>query len=185
MSAERVLPSGMAAAFQARVIKLLILIDADFPAGITRIWSGLGTREFSGETYRGVGALLSIPAVKERTDGGLDEVTVSLSGLDSNIFDPTILGDYQGRSFSIRLGVLTGDEETLVGPLTLFKGVMDADSVAESGGESVVTMIARSSDSDKAKRRPWLYSQEDQNELHAGDKGLSRMTEIQGRGLEW
>ena len=185
MSSERSLPSGMAAAFEAGVIKPLILVDADFPAGVTRLWSGLGTREFLGETYRGVGGLLSIPSVKERTDGGISEVSVTLSGLDSNVFSPILLGDYQNRSCSIRLGVLTGDEETLVGPLSLFSGVMDEDSTLEDGQTSTVTIKARSRDSDKAKRRPWLYSNEDQEELYPDDIGLSRITEIQGRGLEW
>lgn len=185
MSAERLLPSGMAPAFQARVIKPVILIEADFPAGMTRLWSGLGTREFLGEIYRGVGTLLSIPSVRERTDGGLDQITVSLSGLDSNIFSPVMLGEYQDRPCSVRLGALTGDEETLIGPLSLFQGTMDEDSVSEDGNESIVSITARSRDSDKSKRRPWLYSQEDQQELHGGDLGLSRLTEIQGRALEW
>ena len=70
--------------------------------------------------------------------------------------------------------VFDADGEAIGAPVTLFRGLMDSDSVKDSGGEVSVTISLESAMSDQLRPRIFRYDHEDQQTRYPdeGDKGL-------------
>jgi hypothetical protein len=72
-------------------------------------------------------------------------------------------------------------------PVSLFRGLMDSDSVKDTGTEVSVTMSLESAMSDQLRPRVYRYTHEDQQTLYpdAGDKGLEFVAALQNLQLRW
>ena len=62
----RQVTSDMLAALQAPGIQPIIYAEMWFATATIRVWSGIGTTAWNGQTYIGLGTLLSIGASKMR-----------------------------------------------------------------------------------------------------------------------
>lgn len=104
MSSERDLYAGILAATEAKLIKPAILIEAEFPSGIKRIWSGYGQITFGGKPWQGVGEMLGIDAITEALDTAAQGISISFDAMDDSGVLALILGDnYQGSNITIYL----------------------------------------------------------------------------------
>ena len=64
----RTLSDQMKEIAQSKVLRPIILIDLMFTSGPLYIWNGNGTLVHSSTDYVGVGDLISIGAISEKTD---------------------------------------------------------------------------------------------------------------------
>ena len=187
MTPERPLDSEVRAAVAENVVRLAVLAYADFPSGPVRMWTGIGTLFVDGHDWQGVGSLLAIEDITETVDSAQNGMAVRLSGIPSEIFDAVTLGNYQNRRAEVSL-VLFDEDYTVCGsPVPLFKGLMDSDTVKDSGSEVSVTIYLESALSDQLRPRVFRYTHEDQQTLYPGedDKGLEFVAALQNLQLQW
>ncbi len=184
---ERPLNADTKAALQESAVNLALLVYADFPDGEIRVWSGVGVLFAEGVEWTGVGALLAIEDVTETTDSAQNGMAVKLSGIPSEIFTAITLGNYQNRRAYVSLLVMDQFSEAIGAPIPLFKGLMDSDTVKDSGGEVAVTIYCESALSDQLRPRVFRYTHEDQQTLYpgAGDKGLEFVAALQNLEIRW
>ena len=83
---SRTLTSGMLGVTTADVVRPVYFIKMVFDSSDTSnpvlLWSGLGDLAFGGETYTGLGDLLSISEITETSDISATGINVALSGLN-------------------------------------------------------------------------------------------------------
>jgi len=184
---ERNMSAEMRAAVTADVVRPVLFIYASFPDVEFRIWSGLGALEWEGETWLGPGSLLAIEDITESTDSAQKGFSAKLSGVPSEIFNATSLGNYQNRPAKIWLGALNAAMELVMEPYLFFSGVLDSDSVVDDGSLVSITIFAESRLSDHLHSKVFRYSHEDQQTLYPsdGDKGLEFVAALQDAQLNW
>ena len=84
---SRNLDSTLASALSDNLISPVILAALEFQSGTIYVWSGVGTIEFNGNTFIGVGSLGSISPVNEGSDIKADGMTIKLSGIGLSPLD--------------------------------------------------------------------------------------------------
>lgn len=187
MTTERPLDPDTKAALAENAVRLALLVYADFPDGEIRMWSGTGSLFAEGNDWGGVGGLLAVEDITESTDTAQNGMAVRLSGIPSELFSTISLGNYQNRRAYVSLLVFDSDMEPLGAPVRLFSGLMDSDTVKDSGAEVSVTIAVESAMSDQLRPRVFRYTHEDQQTLYAGagDKGLEFVASLQNLQIRW
>ena len=104
-----------------------------------RLWTGVGSRSISSETFLGTGSVLQISGLEEVADLSAKGATLTLSGLDSNIVSLAITEEYQGRLGKVYWGV---KENSNV--VELFSGFMDKMTIQDDGETSTITLTLES-----------------------------------------
>ena len=184
---ERTLHPDTKAAFAENLIRPALLVYADFPDLPVRIWSGEGPLEAGGYTWTGVGDLLAVDDITETADSAQQGIAVRLSGIPSSLFTAATLGNYQNRTAEVALVLFDADMAIIGDPVSLYRGLMDHDTVSDDGQEVSVTIQLESSLSDQRKARAFRYTHEDQQTLYptAGDKGLEFVAALQNIQIRW
>ena len=143
---------------------------------------------FDDETYVGSGNLLGISNIEETSDIKATGMSMSLSGLDSNILAEILTEDVQGTSVEVYFGVLaTTDNQTVLvdDPYKVFDGFIDTMTIAESGEESTVRVTVENKLITLEKAKSKRYTDQDQKQLFATDKGLEFVDDLQDKSLVW
>lgn len=80
-----IFPEAVAALLGGRTVRCSFLILFDFDSGPWRVWTGAGRIETAGETWLGVGSLVSISALEQATNGEAPAANFSLSGVPGEL----------------------------------------------------------------------------------------------------
>lgn len=184
---ERNINADTKAAIQENLVRPALLVYADFPDGEVRIWTGFAPLFVDGHDWIGVGNLLAIEDVTETTDSGQNGMGVRLSGIPSEIFTAITLGNYQNRRAEVSMIVFDEVGEAIGAPMMLFRGLMDSDTVRDTGNEVSVTISLESVLSDQLRPRIFRYTHEDQRTLNPEeeDKGLEFVAALQNLQIHW
>lgn len=157
----------------------------DFQSGAVRVWSGLGSQTWDGNSYLGVGYFGSFSPVEETADVKANGVAFQLSGVPSSLIS-TVLGDnYQGRTVKLWLGAVNAAGAIVADPYLVFSGRMDAVEIDEGGDTSTIRVLAESRLVDLQRSRERRFTHEDQQIDFAGDEGLAFMPTAQSTPFVW
>ncbi len=113
---------------------------------------------------------------------------MSLSGLDSSILSSSISQDSEGGVVKLYFGVLTTtDNATAVvdSPYQLFEGSLDTIQITETGESAMITVTVENKLIMLERPRNRRYTDQDQKNLFAGDKGLEFVDDLQDKELIW
>ncbi len=185
---ERNMSVAMRSAVTADLVRPVLFFYADFPDGAVRLWSGLGLIHWDGYDWMGFGSMLAMEDITESTDSAQKGVSCKFSGVPSDMFDKTTLGNYQNRSAKIWLGALEVTTLAIVmDPYLFFHGLLDSDHIEDNGTSVAITLFAESRLSDHLHSKVFRYSHEDQQTLYptANDKGLEFVAALQDAELHW
>lgn len=184
---ERPLTEEMREAVMAPLVRPAFFYFADFPTGAVRLWSGLGSIEWQGETWVGCGDLLAIEEVTETTDSAQHGLRARFSGIPSSVFSPVMMGDYVGRDAKFWLAAFDENGALISEPYLLFSGEMDSDTINDDGSSCVITITIQSDLSDHLKARIGRYTHEDQQTRYpdSGDRGFEFVAALQTANIEW
>lgn len=93
-----------------------------------RVWTGYGDRTIDGNTYSGLGNIISIDPMIESGDMTAHGMVLGVSGLDSSIITAALTEQYQGKAATIFWGVANTTEV-----LNAFTGFLDVMTISDSG----------------------------------------------------
>jgi F5/8 type C domain len=117
----RPMTPAILAAFCSRGFSPVIFIQAKFNSGTVYLWTGYGSISWNGQTWLGLGSLLSLSTVEDAATVEARPVSFIASG-----FDPTLLPDCLG-------------EVTLGAPVTIWLGALSATPNAGSCPENLTS----------------------------------------------
>jgi hypothetical protein len=111
----RPMTSALLAAFQSSGFSPAFFIQATFNSGTVYIWSGYGSIAWNGQTWTGLGNLVSLGTVEDAATIEARPISFTVSG-----FDPALLPDCLG-------------EVTLGAPVIIWLGALNLTPTPELG----------------------------------------------------
>lgn len=202
--------TNLVEASQKSVVFPILMVEAEFDSGTTRLWSGVGDLQWNGETWTGSGSLLNIGSVEETMDIKANGTRVSLSGIPAEFISLALQENYQGRVLRIYLGAFEidyskltkedgeyvlkedgdgirffTDTDIVASPIVIFSGRMDVMTIEESGGTSTIDISVENRLIDFERTRVRRYTNEDQKIYYPTDRGLEYVASIQDKEIVW
>ena len=95
--AARGLTAGMLAAIAAGPVRPAIFYKGEYEGGTLRLWTGVGTVSWDGQSWTGGGSLLAISPLDESLGVVAVGFTVTLSGMPSGLIAIALANVRQGK----------------------------------------------------------------------------------------
>tara|TARA_R110002074_G_scaffold280882_1_gene452196 strand:+ start:325 stop:954 length:630 start_codon:yes stop_codon:yes gene_type:complete len=186
---SRTLTSGMLGVTTANVVRPAYFVRMVFDSGespnVLNLWSGVGDLAYGGNTYTGVGDLLSISSIAETSDISASGINVAITGIKSSFLVIAKNHEYQGRPLSVSLGAFDDNGALIADPVIVFSGFMDTMTIAESGSTSTIKISVENKLISFERSKVRRYTAEDQKIDHPTDKGFEFVTAIVEKEIIW
>lgn len=182
---SRSLTSAMLTAIADGVVRPHKLVVADFASGVTRFTTAPYDVIWDGDTYTGLGHLLSVDTIEEREQLSTYGARLSLSAVPTDIVATAMTEHYQGRALAIYQALFDEDHQIIEDPMLPWSGFMDTMSIELGASAATVTLtgVHRLHDMDRA--RGGRYNDGDQQARFAGDRYFEFLEEMQNTNLHW
>jgi len=162
-----------------------MIFDSGESPNVLNIWSGVGDLTYGGNTYTGVGDLLSISEIKETSDISAAGINVSITGIKSSFVVIAKNHEYQGRPLTVSLGAFDSVGALIADPVILFSGFMDTMIIAENAEYSTITVSVENKLIAFERSKVRRYTAEDQKIDYPADKGFEFVTAIVQKDILW
>ncbi|EME71384.1 hypothetical protein H261_03208 [Paramagnetospirillum caucaseum] len=188
---ERSMSGGMASAAAADTVHPIFLAQVTCVSGDVLLWSGHGDLEWgvnadgSPRIFLGSGLLGGISPMAETTEVAARGITLSLSGIPTDMIATALAETRQGLPARVWLGLLAGDGDLLADPLLLFSGLTDVPSIEDGGETCTVSVTVESRLIDLERPRVRRYTPEDQHIDYPGDKGFDYVAGLQSKEFKF
>jgi len=203
---SRDLSTGVSDSLEQDVIYPFTAVELQFDGGnVLRLWTGVGTLVFQGNSWTGAGQLLDISSIEETAEIAAKGATVTLSGIPSSVLSLALSEPYQGRVGKIYLGLFSigklqkessdyilfenGDRielETQETSLTeVFSGFMDRMTIDEQPEGCTIGLALENKLVMLERPRTARYTNEFQKTVDSGDRGLEYVESIQLKDFVW
>lgn len=180
----RDIAAAVEAAAEDSNVRPYLLVHLDYESGAVRIASTPFDITFDGDSYLGVGRLGSISAIQEGPEMKSYGISMQLSGIPTSYMTEMRQERFQDRACRIWLGFLDAGHRPIGTPAQLFGGRMDVVSF-EVGETITATLTAESRLVDWERPRTRRYTDQDQQQAFAGDKGLEFVQATTEMELVW
>lgn len=182
---SRDISAGVQSAISATEVQPIILFEGSFASGSVYVWSGYGDLTWNSNTYSGVGTLGAISNVSEGSEISARGITVSMSGIPSDLIS-LVLGDVrQGAVGKVHMGFLNSSGVVIDDPILMFEGKLDVPSIQEGSDTSTITLSYESRLIDLQRPRESRYTNEDQQRAFPGDLGCEFIASLQEKQITW
>jgi len=178
---SRDLTSAVQAELLKMKVKPVIFVEAVFTSGTLRVWSGIGTISWNGQTWTGVGNLGGISPISEGTEPHADGIELSLSGIPTDLVTKALGECRPNAPVKVWFGFLDEAEAVIADPYQSFGGRMDVPSVEEGGDTSTIKLRVENRLVDFNRARERRFTHEDQQTDYPGDLGFEYVAGLQ----EW
>ena len=153
--------------------------------GHVLVHSGLGDLTWGGDTYSGIGTLGSITGGLEDSELSRTPLTMTLSGISTELTSIVLGEHYQGRTATVYIGYLNLTTNVLADdPFIRYRGRIDSASLV--GGKTrtiTLTVESRFAAWDRPKVR--RYNNADQQFRYPGDRGLEYIEQATEKTIVW
>ena len=181
----RDLTSSVQTAISADSVSPILLFEGEFASGFVRVWSGIGDLTWNSETWLGIGTLGGISSITESSDVQANGLTVSFSGIPSNMISLALGEAMQGKAGKIYFGFMDENNAVITDPVLMFQGRLDVPAIEEDGENSSIQISYESRLIDLQKPRERRYTNEDQQLQYAGDLGFAFVPALQEQQISW
>jgi hypothetical protein len=171
---------AFATAMAARVIRPCFLVQLQFKTDVLNLWSGTYPVIFGGATFEGAGSLMTISGISEDSTVEAKNVTITVSGIPSEIINDALNETQRGLKAQVYLGLFEQDGVTLVpDPVLAYTGRIDQPSITDSGDTCTIAINIENALADMNRPVDRRYTDADQQHDHPGDLGCSFIAAIQ------
>ena len=164
---------------------IFLAIKAEFDTEVIRVWNGSEDLTIDSETYIGAGQLLSVHPAEESSDLSSSGMTVTLSGMDSNVLNLALTENYQNRNITATIGYLMGGSLEVAGTVVLFKGRMITMTVNDTPDGATISIQAENRLLDLERPSNLRFTKESQEFLHTGDLFFNQVASLQDKEIIW
>lgn len=180
----RNLTASVISAITAPSVRPVVFYEGIFSSGTLRLWSGITSVTWNGQTWLGAGTLLSVAPVPEVSDIRAAGFSVSLTG-SSALLALNLGAARQGLAGRVWIGCLDADGAILADPFKAFDGRLDVPDILDEGERCTISVKyeSRLIDLDRARER--RYTDGDQQAEFAGDLGFAFVPTIQDAVVLW
>lgn len=183
----RVVTPAMLAALQAGELLPAFFVQIQFISETVYLWTGTGNISAIGHTWSGLGSMLGIATVEEGSSVEARGVVISLGGFDPTVV-PEILSDYKlGNVAVVYLGLFdpASLSSLIADPLIIFAGETDQPTVDIDGPTATISLACENVLANMNVAANFLRTQENQQQAHPGDLGLSFVDGLAEKVIYW
>ena len=177
---SRTVPSAILTALAQPEVEPFYAVEINLDSGPLRLWTGRGDRTIDGNTYTGGGDLMAISGLEEVADLSAKEITLSLTGLTTEVISIALAEPYQRRKVRVLWGVRNVSDFVEV-----FSGNLN-QMVIEDGpdfGTITVTVDSRLVELERSSKR--RYTSESHKTRHATDTFFDFVAQIQDKQIQF
>lgn len=173
-------------ALKSDIIRAGIIVELDHPSGYTRVWTGVGTLEWKGHDYVGLGLVSRIETLRSAQKLRIQEIKYVLRALPEDL-NTLINANVRNRTAKMWVVFLT--ENFTVGraePILLNDTRLDRQTVEirkNGRADLVLTAFNGVRELEIASAQRW--SPEDQKQAYPNDSGLDRVYLYENREVTW
>lgn len=181
---SRTVPSSFLTKLSGSTLEPFYAVDLEFDSpNALYLWTGLGDKTIGGNTYTGAGSLLTVSDAEETNDLTVNGITLTLSGVTSDLVSKALAEPYQNRVCKVHFGV-EGDSNLI----EVFSGTMDT-MVIEDGPETATISLAVEHKL-VALERPVVqrYTEESHKAIstaNSSDTFFSFLADLQDKTVTW
>jgi hypothetical protein len=184
----KVLAPDYEAALAEQSLRLGVLVEIDHPAGIVRVWSGVGSLIWNGNTFKGIGALGKIEGIGETAEVRTSETRYSIASPKLDASALTIaMQSPRGRLARTWLALLDLNWQVIDSPILIDESIIEnLESQIDETGEQVLSLNATSAIFDFTRPPAFAVTHEQQQVDFPGDSGFDRIpTEVTDADKVW
>lgn len=176
----RAVPEEIITALSQPEVQPFYAVEFLFDTAPIRLWTGIGERVISGETYIGAGSLLGFSGLEEVSDLSARGVTINLGGISGEIVSLALTEPYQKRRCRILFG--TVDTTSVV---EVFSGLVNTMPIEDSGDSSIIVVQVDSKLIETERSSGRRYTSESQKSRYAGDTFFDYLAALQDSEVVW
>lgn len=182
---SRDLTAGYQSQLSGGSFRPVVFYEGAFASGTLRLWSGIASIAWNGQTWTGVGGLLGVSEVHESDEIRANGMTVSLSGVDPSRLSLVLGQARSGAAGRLWFGLLDGAGAVIADPYLAFEGRLDEPTIDEGGETATISISYESRLIDLERPRERRYTHEDQQIDFPGDLGFQYVAELQDKVVVW
>lgn len=167
------------------------LVEIDLPSGAVNVWDGIGWLDHDGKSYRGAGRLGSVMLAASTTETRIDDLVLTLSGVDPDIaagLDQSV----KGGTVTLRKAFLDPGNRVLA-TVELVEAAADQMALEiGADGQAVIRLTARGGFYFLAAQSSAYWDRETQRQalIAAGepadsDTGFDLMHGLKSKEVTW
>lgn len=180
----RDLTASVITQLQAASVEVGVLFEGEFASGWVRLWSGVGTLSWDGKSWSGVGTLLGISGIDETNEIRASGLTVSLSGVPSDLLSAALGDARSGKTGRVYLAFFSGGS-IVADPILQFEGRLDVPAIEDGPDTATISISYESELIDLERARERRYTPEDQAIDFPGDLGFDYVASLQDAQITW
>lgn len=180
----RDLTAGVITQLQAASVEVGVLFEGEFASGWVRLWSGVGTLSWDGKSWSGVGTLLGISGIDETNEIRASGLTVSLSGVPSDLLSAALGDARSGKTGRVYLAFFSSGS-IVADPILQFEGRLDVPAIEDGPDTATISISYESELIDLERARERRYTPEDQAIDFPGDLGFDYVAALQDAQITW
>lgn len=181
---SRALTPGVITQTNAAQVQPVYMFEGEFSGQIIRTWSGIGELNWDGEVWDGFGTLMGISEIGEDNETSAKGITVTLTGIPSEIISLALQDCRQGSAGSVYLGFIVSNQ-IIDDPVLIFRGRLDVVEINEGDETASISLNYESRLIDLQRSRVSRFTDEDQRREFAGDLGCSFVVSLQDKNIQW
>lgn len=183
----RNLAAAVETASKAERTSWVYLVELDFSSGFVRVTDAPFDIIHQGNTFLGIGDFGSVSSVEETSEGRVNQVTLTLTGVKTSMASIALNNDWRWRRGTIWKAFLDDQNAVIGTPHLRFQGWMDQMPVTIGKDTSTInlTLTSRVANWENAHDNP-RFDDADHQSRRPGDKFFEFMPEIaRGKEVFW
>jgi len=186
VTGTRDIDPGTLSASQQDLILPVLLAKLEFDSGDVLAHTSLGSIDFGGDTYLGIGQFGGVSSAGEPSDLSRSNLSLTLSNIPGTMGALVLNEYYQGRRATLFLGYLDQTTRHLVGdPAIVYRGRMDTADIDQGGDTFTVTVNIESRFASWDKPVIRRYNNAFQQSAFPGDKGFEFVEQAADKQVVW
>ena len=182
---SRELTAGMQTEIARQLTRPAIFYEGEFATGTVRLWSGVGSIAWNGQTWLGAGQLAGVSLIEENADVRAVGVKVSLSGVSATLVSLALAEARQGKRASLWLAMLDEAGAVLADPYLVFNGLLDVPTITETGDGATIELSYENRLISLRTPNIRRYTDEDQKVNYPDDTGFAFVAGLQDVAINW
>tara|TARA_R110001606_G_scaffold262319_1_gene410968 strand:- start:102 stop:662 length:561 start_codon:yes stop_codon:yes gene_type:complete len=166
------------------VLRPIYFLKLEFPSGNVFLNSSDRDITWGGNSYIGSGTIGTLSDIEETAELQANGIKLTLSGIPSTYVSIALTTEYQGSTATEYLGFLNNDYVLVDDPFIIFVGKVDTMSISLSDTATIELEIENRL-IDWERPRISRFTNEEQQNLYSGDKGLEFVDSVAEKELFW
>lgn len=166
------------------VLRPIYFLKLEFPSGNVYLNSSDRNITWGGNDYIGSGNISSVTDIEETSELQANGVKFTITGIPSTYISVALTEEYQGSNATEFLGFFNDTYGLVDDPFIIFVGKVDTMSINLSDTATIELDIENRL-VDWERPRISRFTNEEQQNLYSGDKGLEFVDSVAEKELFW